>query len=340
MIELVRNYIKADVPVLLWGAPGTGKTSALLALAKEEGAHVEVLIGSTLDPIDVGGYLVPRNGEVESSAPPWARRLSESLARGSSAWLVLDELTCAPPSVQAALLRVVHERRVGSLSLAGCRVVAAGNPSDTAADGGELAAATANRWAHVDWQCDVSAWASGTLRGWGEGVSSPRHAAVAASVASFMLRHPKSLLAVPTGIAEAGRSWPSPRSWSAAIAAAAAAPDELARRMVAGCVGDGAAKEWHEYHTSRDLPDPEEVLAGRAEVPSRGDRVAATLAAVVAAAIQPHASRKDRVERAWSLLASQRADLGIVAATTLLDAAGTIPEVASKYAERLRKGGV
>src|ERR1017187_1286671 len=124
-LPVIEALIAADVPVLLWGPPGVGKTAALLSLAKRANAHVEVLIGSTCDPIDVGGYLVPdASGVVCSSPPPWARRLSEALADNCPAWLMLDELSCAPPSVHAALLRVVHERRVGELDLGGVRVVA------------------------------------------------------------------------------------------------------------------------------------------------------------------------------------------------------------------------
>jgi hypothetical protein len=339
-LELVRAYLAADVPVLLWGPPGVGKTAAILALARETGAHAEVLIGSTLDPIDVGGYLVPHADGVRQSPAPWARRLVEALEKREPAWLVLDELSCAPPSVQAALLRLVHERRAGEVDLTGIRVVAAANPSDTAADGGELTAATANRWAHLNWEVDVGEWASGTLRGWVDGHSSTRKASIAAGIAAFVQRHPKSLLTVPLDIGAAGRAWPSPRAWTAAIAAAAAGPDSLARRLVAGCVGEGAAAEWDSYRASLDLPDPEEILAGRAKLPARGDRTAASLLGVVSAAIGPHANREGRMLSAWRLLLAQRADLGVVPARALLDADGSVPEIAAEYAARLRKGGV
>jgi len=158
-LPIVRACLDADVPVLLWGPPGVGKTCALRQMATDAGAHLEVLIGSTLDPIDVGGYLVPgKGGKIRSTPPPWTYRIRKALDAKRPAWLLLDELSCAPPSVQAALLRVVAERRAGEIDLAGCRVVAASNPADTAADGGELSAAMANRWAHVTWQVDAAAW--------------------------------------------------------------------------------------------------------------------------------------------------------------------------------------
>jgi len=338
-IDLVRSYLAADVPCLLWGAPGTGKTAAIHALARGELAHVEVLIGSTLDPLDVGGYLLPSKHEVRSAPPPWAVRLRKALDAKKTVWLVLDELSCAPPSVQAALLRVVNERRVGELDLRGCRVVAAANPAETAADGGDLSAAAANRWAHLEWTPDVTAWAGGTLANWGQGHATPRHAEIAASVASHLQRLPGDLLAVPEDLARAGRAWPSPRSWSAAIAAVSAAPDTLSLRLAEGCVGP-AAQAWHTSHISRDLPNPEAVLSGAVELPTRGDKAATTLAAVVAAALCEHPDQITRVDRAWGVLVSARADVAVSAARALLAGHARIPPAAVEYAERLHGGGV
>jgi hypothetical protein len=339
-IDVVRACLRADVPVLVWGPPGTGKTATILALARQGDAHLETLIGSTLDPIDVGGYLVPpaRGRDVISVPPPWARRIRESLDRRQPTWLFLDELSCSPPAVQAALLRVVHERRVGEVDIRGCRVVAAANPADSAADGGSLSPAAANRFAHVDWSVDVSAWCAGTMRGWDEGHPSPRAAAIAASVAAFVQAHPASLCSMPESEDARGRAWPSPRAWSALVRACAEAPDEAIGAIARALVGP-AADEWVTYHVSRDLPDPEDVLEGRASLPTRGDRAAATLAAVVAAATARRPDRDARITRAWDVLVSARADVAVPAARALLDASDRIPRAAAEYAERLRAGG-
>ena len=85
-------------------------------------------------------------------APPdWAVRL----VRAGRGLLFLDELSTAPPAVQAALLRLVLERRVGALRLPpGVRIVAAANPRSSAADGWELSAPLANRFVHLQWTHD------------------------------------------------------------------------------------------------------------------------------------------------------------------------------------------
>ena len=332
--DIIRAYIKADIPVLLWGEPGTGKTSAVMALAREEHAHIEVLIGSQLDPIDVGGYLLPTMGTVVNVPPPWARRLREALDDGRPAWLMLDELSCAPPPVQAALLRVVNERAVGELSILGCRVLAASNPIDASADGGDLAAATSNRWAHVEWKLETSTWISGTLSGWGNELTRSE-AAAASSICSWIMQSPTALLSRSS--AGDGKAWPSPRSWSAAMRALAHGTPALARALVAGCVGDAAASEWHTYHSARDLPDPEALLDGTAKLPKRGDQVSASLLAVVAAALSQHDTREGRITLAWKLLASARPDCALVAARTLIDATDEVPDEAKELAARIRK---
>src|SRR5919206_4227820 len=133
--------VAARVPVLLWGAPGTGKTSVVRALAEAAGWPCETVIASIREPADFAGLPIV-TGSVHADdvavafAPPaWARRL-RSAERGL---LFFDEISTAPPAVQAALLRVVLERTVGDLALpAGVAVVAAANPPEQAAGGGGL----------------------------------------------------------------------------------------------------------------------------------------------------------------------------------------------------------
>jgi hypothetical protein len=340
-MNLIKALVQADVPVLLWGPPGVGKTASLLAMADSDDCHVEVLVGSTLDPIDVGGYLVPdSSGTVRSTPPPWARRISAALADGRKAWLILDELSCAPPSVQAALLRVVNERRVGECNISGCRVMAAANPSDTAADGGSLSAATANRWAHLDWSVDAKAWSQGELSGWGFRGGGTGLASARASITAYISRNPTSLLQVPKDAAQE-RAWPSPRSWSAAARALAVAPAELAVAAVSACVGPGAANQWAEWRLQNDLPDPEDMLSGKAKVPDRGDRAYAALFAVVSCAGTEHPQRDSRMAKAWKILSGCRPDISLGPASSLLDMSdGEVPPEAMGLAARLRGAGV
>jgi MoxR-like ATPase len=109
-VEALGVAVAARVPVLLWGAPGTGKTSVIRAMATALGWPCETVIASIREPSDFAGLPVVVGEDVRFAPPVWARRLAQA-GRGL---LFLDELSTAPPAVQAALLRVVLERVVAT----------------------------------------------------------------------------------------------------------------------------------------------------------------------------------------------------------------------------------
>src|SRR3954471_4865094 len=154
-LEALTLSVAADLPVLLWGEPGIGKTAALTQLADALELPLTTVIASVHEPSDFSGLPVvgddPAVQGVPMAPPEWAVRLVQA-GRGL---LFLDELSTAPPAVQAALLRLVLERRVGSLRLPpGVRIVAAANPRSSAADGWELSPPLANRFVHLQWAYD------------------------------------------------------------------------------------------------------------------------------------------------------------------------------------------
>ncbi|MGF1599633.1 MAG: AAA family ATPase [Acidimicrobiales bacterium] len=286
--------VATRTPVLLWGAPGTGKSSVVAALARVLDQPCEVVIASIREPSDFAGLPVVVDGGVRFAPPSWAT----SLAAAGRGILFLDEISTAPPAVQAALLRVVLERTVGDLRLPDdVVVVAAANPPDQAADGWDLSAPLANRFCHLTWSVDATAIAEGFTVGFADPVAAPlpgRWRAdlprARADVASFLLLRPGLVSMPPTDRSAAGRAWPSPRSWemAATLLAAARAGEvdhDVRARLVAGCVGDGPGIELLSWLAALDLPDPEAILADPTsfELPERGDRAYAALTAVAAA---------------------------------------------------------
>ena len=148
----------ARVPALLWGAPGTGKSSVVRAVAQGLGWPCQVVIASIREPSDFAGLPVVSGSGVRFAPPTWAT----DLAAAGHGVLFLDEISTAPPAVQAALLRVVLERTVGDLRLPDdVVVVAAANPPEQAADGWDLSAPLANRFCHLDWSIDAVEVAEG-----------------------------------------------------------------------------------------------------------------------------------------------------------------------------------
>jgi MoxR-like ATPase len=334
---------QAGIPVLFWGDPGVGKTSWVKGLAEALGWPIETVIASIREPSDFGGLPVVHQGQVFLACPAWAGRLAD-VKRG---FAFFDEANTAPPSVQAAMLRVVLERVVGDLEVPEeISMIAAANPTDTASGGWELTPALANRWLHLPWPLDADKWCRGIVAGfpmddypvvptdWKKGLP-----AKLALVSSF-IHHRKTLLLRVPGTEEgeddeersvdsssAGRAWPSPRTWEmtakALAAADAAGVDQAAKtELVCGCVGQGAGLEFVSWADKLDLPDPDEILARPTDwsIPERGDKLHAVMASVVAA-VQSNAT-KDRFLAAWraaGYAAQDQKEIAAVAVKGLAD---------------------
>ncbi|WP_432754107.1 AAA family ATPase [Streptomyces sp. JL2001] len=334
-LEALTLAVAADLPVLLWGRPGIGKTAALTQLAATLDLPLTTVIASVHEPSDFSGLPVvgddPAEQGVPMAPPDWAVRL----VRAGRGLLFLDELSTAPPAVQAALLRLVLERRVGALRLpSGVRIVAAANPRSSAADGWELSPPLANRFVHLQWTHDPDVVVRGLGGTWpratlprldpeklAESVDFARRA-----VCGLLAARPALVHRMPTTETHRGGAWPSPRTWEMtltliAFATAAGVSREVLALLVRGTVGDGPGLELLASLDRMDLPDPELLLAdpASAELPERGDLRQAALDGVVdAVRNRPERSRWDA---AWALLAraveTGAPDLVVVPATTL-----------------------
>jgi hypothetical protein len=291
-------------------------------------------------------------------APPaWTQRL---LAAGHGL-LFLDELTTAPPAVQAAMLRVVLERAVGDVKLPpAVRVVAAANPPEEAADGWELAPPLANRLVHIDWPTDGRYIAAGLAVGFplpslfaldGGRADETGRLTARATVAAFLEVRPDLVLQLPRSAAESGRGWPSPRSWEAvatllAACAAAGASEDARDALVMGAVGDGAGIEFLSWFEHLDLPDPEAVLADpdSFELPERSDRAFAVMTAVATVAVA--GGDAERWQRAWQVVAKaadSAPDVATLVARTLAShrpQGAELPEAVLELAPVLRAAGL
>ncbi|MFD4035384.1 AAA family ATPase [Streptomyces sp. NPDC058637] len=359
-LEALALAVTANQPVLLWGEPGIGKSAGMEQLAAGLGLGLETVIASVHEPSDFAGLPVvgddPAETGVPMAPPDWAVRL----ARTGRGLLFFDELSSAPPAVQAALLRVVLERRVGSLVLPeAIRIVAAANPPSSAADGWHLSPPLANRFVHLQWTHDPRTVARGMAGTWpalGVPVVEPAKVPGAAArargaVSGFLTARPGLVHHIPADAESRGRAWPSPRTWDMALRLLATgyatdAGREAVAAALTGAVGDGAGIELLSYLEHLDLPDPDRVLADpdAFALPERGDRQLAFLIAVVAA-VQGDLTRK-RWEAGWAVLA-KAVDAGVpdVAARAAVDLAAMrsldwpVPAGIDGFLDLLRQSG-
>src|ERR671926_182048 len=330
LVTVLRAAGRAGVPVCLWGDPGIGKSSLIQAAAAADGVPCETVIGSLREPSDFAGLPVVTDDGVRLEPPSWARRLEAA----GAGYLFLDELSTSPPAVQAAMLGVALERRIGDLVLPrAVQVVAAANPPERAADGWDLTPPLANRFLHIAYTPAVDGWIDGMTAGFGlpagGHVSEPnreRTAIARASVAAFIRCRPALLDACPTNANASGRAWPSRRTWTmAADVLALLAEDDTDAAYLATCglVGEGAGVEYLTWRREADLPDPASVVADPRSVQWRRldpSRTWAILAVVVA-----YTAGKGTVEAwraAWGPLAVAtelgKGDVAAACARTLL----------------------
>jgi hypothetical protein len=311
----------------LWkGAPGIGKTSIIEALAKKLGMPCQVVIGSISEPSDIGGFPVPdETGKVVSRVPlQWAAEL-----QGKEGLLVFDELPHSPPAIQAALLRVIFESKVGDMDLGpGVRRGAIGNPVEVAG-GWNLNPALANRFCHIDWDNTgyPDYWYDGMMQGWDD-IELPipilaegwkkRLPHYRSLVGAFVgkIRTPL-LLALPDSEDQRSGPWPSPRTWEMASTLMAAAHsfgdqkplNDAQIELIQGCIGEGATGEFVGYLQAANLPDSEVLLKNPKTFPhiepGKEHMVYAILSNLMAALQNADFPEKDRNKRwtqAWHVI--------------------------------------
>ncbi|MFK7933787.1 MAG: AAA family ATPase [Saprospiraceae bacterium] len=267
------------IPVILWGPPGVGKSSFLESL-DQANFPVLTLIASIHDPTDFSGLPVHNNGSVQYAVPEWVQKFDKE----GDGLLFLDELTTAPPSVQAALLRVVLERKVGFHPLPkGVRIVAAANPPDLMVGGWDLSPPLRNRFVHLQWDLPTNVYIDALSNGFPVAdlpeIDAQRHAQILPTwkllVAAFLKRAPNLLHGSPE---ENPFGFASPRTWDyaahllAACELAGHSPLEKgadvtpAVQLLTGALGEGTTIAFMNFVQNIKLPDPAQVLDGEVEI--------------------------------------------------------------------------
>jgi MoxR-like ATPase len=145
---------KSGVPVLLLANPGAGKSSSVFYFAQVRGYELCMLRGNSSSPEEIMGYDSVNTSNLVSTVhlrPAWFQRLLDNQEKGKKTLLFLDELSTASSFVQAALLHLVFERKVGEEKIPDdTLIVAAGNYAANLDNTMTLIAPILNRFAIVN----------------------------------------------------------------------------------------------------------------------------------------------------------------------------------------------
>ena len=257
-------------PLMVWGAPGLGKSSILRDTAAELGiGFIDVRLAQR-EPVDIRGLPVPGPDGVKwLVASEWPR---DPASRGI---ILFDEITAADRSLQVAAYEFILDRRLGELYRVpdGWYICAAGNRTEDRAVAATMSSALANRFLHVELQEDAESW-----------IAWARTHDIHPSVTGFIRYRPELLFRQEGENLE--RGWPTPRAWervSRMLGVFGKEGGRLVPKVVHGLVGPRAGVEFMAFHKLDETFD--DVLAMMTDparpvrIPDRADRKYALCAA-------------------------------------------------------------
>lgn len=323
MDRIIKTAVEARIPVIATGPPGTGKTGYGLALrdwpcsnkAFPKGHYILQVIGSVREPTDIGGWPMRTPDGIVLEPPYWAKHAMKLADEGWHVIIMWDEMRTVTAPQQAALLKVIHENKVGDADMPrSVSHMAFANSVEDSAGGVPLEPPMANRHVFVDWKVSPEKWCKDMTfnRYAPQGFLSEGAAevlgAMRAEVASYIHHRPENLLSMPQEEDKRDGPWPSPRTWDYAAHLWATSSDEswsFREDLLASCVGFAAAADFVNWRESLDLLSPDDIFAGEFEKDGkvfidklRPDRTFAIFSAVMSSLV--HKWTVDRYEAAWA----------------------------------------
>jgi hypothetical protein len=274
--------LRTHTPLMMWGPPGTGKSSVVNQTADEKGMNLIDVRLAQLDPTDIRGL---PNLDKENKTATWytpsffPKRNADGNGVDGPGILFLDEIEKAPVSVKNAALQLVLDRCVGDYVLPDdwC-IVCAGNREDDGCFSAPLGQALSNRMIHVVVRPDMDVWTK-----WA------RENKVADDIIGF-LTFKSELLYMNTNL----NAFPSPRSWTMASKLIEGVADEtLRKRLMESAVGEAAITEFTVWSKVYRNVNVEEILSGKGitfKKEEQSYKYAVTLA--VAFFIRKHGAKK------------------------------------------------
>lgn len=255
--KIIENNIHSSI--MIWGAPGIGKSSIVDQIAKTNELQLIDLRISQLAPTDLRGIPVPSGNKAHWYSP-------EFLPTEGKGILFLDEINMAPPAVQGIAQQLILDRKVGNYKVPnGWFVWGAGNRKEDHAAVFDMPAPLANRFMHLEAKTDLKEFKSYALQN-----------NIDDRIISFLNFRPKLLHKID----KSSPSWPSPRSWMIA--------NKLLQSDIEidPAIGNAAAAEFRTFcKIYKTLPDIDSILKGKISPPFPDD-ISARYALVCALSVR------------------------------------------------------
>ncbi len=156
------HCIKLQRPIMMWGAPGIGKSDIVKQIADAEGREVIDIRLPLWEPTDIKG--IPYYNSKENNMV-WASPAELPTDPKSKAIVFLDELNSAAPAVQAAAYQLVLNNKIGQYSLpSNVVIVAAGNKETDRGVTYRMPAPLANRFRHINMEVNFEDWSQWAIQ--------------------------------------------------------------------------------------------------------------------------------------------------------------------------------
>ena len=156
------DILAAGLVPMLHSSPGMGKSDLVRTIAKKFNLLVIDMRLSQMDPTDLNGFPTMNVDKTRSDyVPPMTIPLEgDPIPEGYKGWILfLDEITSAPPGMQAAGYKLILDRLVGQRKVhKQCAMVAAGNLSTDKAITNRMSTALQSRMIHLVMEVCPKSW--------------------------------------------------------------------------------------------------------------------------------------------------------------------------------------
>lgn len=261
-IPMLASFIRAKLVPMLVGSPGCGKSQIIYKIAQDYNLKVIDLRLAQCDPTDLAGF--PTVAGKKADYLPMAHFPIEGdeIPKGYSGWLLfLDEMTSAPPAIQAAAYKLILDRMVGSHHLhKNVAIVGAGNLETDNAIVQPMSTALQSRLAHMELVVDPQEWTNWAAEN-----------DIDHRISDYIKFKPGQLFTFSPDHTD--KTYACPRTWEFANRVLQVTEDGAPERlpMLAGTLSEGVAREFITFmKIYADLPkmsqialSPETVMVPR-----------------------------------------------------------------------------